>query len=45
MPVTDFAEQRAVVMDSATGRYGYINTKGVVAIPANMHPPEICRVV
>lgn len=33
VPVTDFAEQRAVVKDSATGRYGYINTKGIVAIP------------
>lgn len=33
VPVTDFAEQRAVVKNMSTGLYGYINTKGAVVIP------------
>ncbi|WP_232380955.1 WG repeat-containing protein [Paenibacillus tianjinensis] len=33
VPVTDFAEQRAVVRNTDTGLFGYINTKGNIAIP------------
>ncbi|MCM3702230.1 WG repeat-containing protein [Paenibacillus macerans] len=32
-PLTDFREQRAVVKDTATKLYGYINTQGRLVIP------------
>lgn len=31
--ISDFREQRAIVMDTTTERYGYINTQGKLVIP------------
>ncbi|AIQ49461.1 hypothetical protein R70723_28935 [Paenibacillus sp. FSL R7-0273] len=33
VPEAEFAEQRAVVQDTATGLFGFINTKGDIAVP------------
>lgn len=33
LPISEYSGQRAVVKDTATGLYGYINTKGNIAIP------------
>lgn len=35
VPVSDFHDQRALVQDTTTQLYGYINTKGKLAIPCS----------
>lgn len=42
-PLSDFFEQRALVINKTTKRIGYINTKGALAVPCKYADGDISR--